>query len=591
MLVQPIAGHRRYPSASGTAAKGTQPGRYDPYPSTLRRSTHQPGHLLTTRPLAPHPRPTIANSGTMEADSERRTKVDETTRSTGRYQPSRGAQRDAKYSKKLAATASQATGESARRAATDSARKERVMPEGTSQAKAQTQAQYRQTRVVDPKARATFTQHELQIGANSYSYPRHSLDHEVFMEQIRKEQIAAVEAARKEHRQALALVAKKEEEDRKVRRIQLQVFVHARPTHCEWDNCEAVLNSWALLEKHLHHAHLHPRLQASPNAGPVRCHWQKCSEAFRSREECYRHTLTGHMGNFAARCPFNCLFQGPSFPSLMAHITRRHPDATPDDFVPGLIPFPPVVPPLSSLPKLPEPATYEVVHWLKPVTPYKGGIGHRNRKMVVRNCKKGRYPRVDAYEDKRGASAAIRAIIENAKRLRDVPPQFAIIVKREGEEIRGITPGKSEDEEQPATARTVVELVDVQKTARSATDAAKMEYFDQIGMDDHLSSSTCSVCESNDSRDQDRAPSAAASKKRCRVSNATSQQSVTTTTTATASVSGTSSSSQLGRGRNHLGSSVEAANASSPRKERLMRRRLRLTIGRRKSQSTEIEMP
>lgn len=49
----------------------------------------------------------------------------------------------------------------------------------------------------------------------------------------------------------------------------------------------------------------------------------------------------------------DCLFEGPTFPSLMAHIARRHPTATPDDFIPGLIHFPPILPDLAGLPPLP----------------------------------------------------------------------------------------------------------------------------------------------------------------------------------------------------------------------------------------------
>jgi hypothetical protein len=49
----------------------------------------------------------------------------------------------------------------------------------------------------------------------------------------------------------------------------------------------------------------------------------------------------------------DCLYEGPGFQDLMAHISRRHPQATPDDFVPGLIHFRPPLPHHHDLPSLP----------------------------------------------------------------------------------------------------------------------------------------------------------------------------------------------------------------------------------------------
>lgn len=48
------------------------------------------------------------------------------------------------------------------------------------------------------------------------------------MEQLRREQAMAIATARKKHQEAMRQSAAKEENDRKIRRIQLQVFVHAR---------------------------------------------------------------------------------------------------------------------------------------------------------------------------------------------------------------------------------------------------------------------------------------------------------------------------------------------------------------------------
>ncbi|WVF70548.1 hypothetical protein IAT40_005339 [Kwoniella sp. CBS 6097] len=572
--VQASIGHRRHPSPTASTGISMHAERYDPYPSVSRRSTNQPGHLLTTQPLAPYSHSSMQSSTARPAEPDRRSKAYESARPKGRYQPSRGAQRDAKYSRKLTAAA-QATAETSRG-------QTKGLSKRNSSSTSCAEVKYEQTKVtlVHPTSKPNN-----QPVHTRPTYTRCPLSDEVLMEQIRKEQIAAVQAARKEHQEMLALRAKKEEEDKKVRRIQLQVFVHARPTHCEWDDCQAVLNSWALLEKHLHHAHLHPRHQIpSPSSstgtdtGQTCCHWQGCSEAFATREECYKHALTGHMGNFAARCPFNCLFQGPSFSSLMAHISRRHPNATPDDFVPGLIHFPPPIPPLSSLPQLPQPISHEVVHWLKPVLPHDEGIGHRNRKMVIRNCLKGRYPRVDAYKDKRGAGAAIKAIIENAKRLKHIPPQSAVSVKIEGEEDLDNV-AEHLDEEEPGTARTVIELVDVQKSARSATDAAKMEIPSPTPRCD-ISIPNSSSYGSNDSGHS--TPIAAGSRKRRKGSISFSDRSTSTSVSSKSHESGES---------NNRASGIASAVSYSPREERMLRRRLRLRIGDRKSQSTEIQTP
>ncbi|KAI9635245.1 uncharacterized protein MKK02DRAFT_32711 [Dioszegia hungarica] len=158
------------------------------------------------------------------------------------------------------------------------------------------------------------------------------------------------------------------------RRIQLQVFVHARPTYCRWGPCRAVLNSWGLLEKHILQAHIKPL--AAPLRAPsigladggkskkaeYGCHWGDCNKGYLDKERMYRHALVEHMGEFCARCPFDCLFEGPTFPSLMAHISRRHPLVTPDDFVPGLIHF---EPPSHTPPPLPEDDTV-----IRPIPPY-----------------------------------------------------------------------------------------------------------------------------------------------------------------------------------------------------------------------------
>ncbi|OCF55378.1 hypothetical protein L486_06861 [Kwoniella mangroviensis CBS 10435] len=181
----------------------------------------------------------------------------------------------------------------------------------------------------------------------------------------------------------------------------------------------------------------------------------------------------------------DCLFEGPSFPSLMAHISRRHPKATPDDFIPGLIHYRPSLPPLSLLPQLPSLTQPHKYHAFEPILPFKGGVGNRNRKMVQRFCFKGRYPRVEAYEDKRGAGAAIQAIIENSKRLKYLPPNSAVGIKVEGGR-------EDEEEEEPGTARTFVHLVDVIGSAKLASEQAKKEFGDDVEYSSMSGSSTSS---------------------------------------------------------------------------------------------------
>ena len=124
------------------------------------------------------------------------------------------------------------------------------------------------------------------------------------MDRIRQEQQAAIAGARRAHAETLEREAAKEEAERKVRRIQLQVFVHARSTSCLWEGCEAVLNSWALLEKHLDHCHLHARVKPRGDSDKVECRWEGCKDVFDNAEDCYQHCLIGHMGGFSARCPF-----------------------------------------------------------------------------------------------------------------------------------------------------------------------------------------------------------------------------------------------------------------------------------------------
>jgi len=112
----------------------------------------------------------------------------------------------------------------------------------------------------------------------------------------------------------------------------------------------------------------------------------------------------------------------------MAHIGRRHRKATPDDFVPGLIHhFPSNLPPASALPELPDsdPVRSSVQdHVVK-----KHELGHKISQLyknpspkaislVTKKCLSQRKPLPERYAKMKGASAAIRALIENTHRER-----------------------------------------------------------------------------------------------------------------------------------------------------------------------------
>jgi len=214
-----------------------------------------------------------------------------------------------------------------------------------------------------------------------------------------------------------------------------------RPTPCPWGSCPALLNSWALLEKHLLHSHLHPQSKEMPAPGkPVQCNFRTCDQVFGTGNECYQHCLSAHMGTYGARCPFSmfpllgrvklildCAFEGPSFHELMAHIGRRHRKATPDDFVPGLIHhFPASLPPASALPKLPDPAPITPASHTHITTPTlaNGRVqpdedpSPKVVSLVGRKCFSQRKPLPEKYAKMKGASAAIAALIENVQRER-----------------------------------------------------------------------------------------------------------------------------------------------------------------------------
>ncbi|WWC58661.1 uncharacterized protein I303_101205 [Kwoniella dejecticola CBS 10117] len=451
-----------------------QSSRYQTYPQTSSSSSNfspvnhpmpihtdrQHRHLYATSTSIP----TLTQYlGTPKAEPKEEPKSTHVrVPSTGRYQPSRGAQRDAKYSKKEAAKAQSKT-----RIRHPVIRRDPSRP---------------------PDGQSFNGTAERYINLpliNRYVKPqqvnRDARTSELIEKEMRRaEQMATIEAARQAHSEMLRAEESKLEEQKKIKFIKLQVFVHARPTRCAWSGCEAILNSWATLEKHIHHCHLYP---SHTPPGPVQCHWNDCGQMLIHRNACEEHVLKNHMGQFSARCPFNCLFEGDSLPALMAHIERRHLQATTDDFMPGLIHIKPQIPPFSELPPLPcltHPFKY---YPFNPIEPFSGGIGTRNRKMVQRSCFTGKYPRVHAYEHKKGAGAAISAIIENCKRLKTANEDFGA---RDG--------GEPAVKQLDLTTEKTIPLVDVVCSAKIATSEAKKE-LEYAGWS-HISPSLDKVSES-----------------------------------------------------------------------------------------------
>jgi len=165
----------------------------------------------------------------------------------------------------------------------------------------------------------------------------------------------------------------------------------------------------------------------------------------------------------------DCLFSGPSFPLLMAHITRRHPLATPDDFLPGLIHHAPRLPPSSNLPALPHfatiPATVEVGG-------YKGEVVSRAKRLVSSRCLSGRRPRKDRFEEKKGAMGAIGAVVENARRIIVAVTTAEKAHENDDQDDQGVDQG---DGQVPTSARTDIQLLDVVMSATGAREDAQRE--------------------------------------------------------------------------------------------------------------------
>lgn len=189
----------------------------------------------------------------------------------------------------------------------------------------------------------------------------------------------------------------------------------------------------------------------------------------------------------------------------MAHIGRRHPKATPEDFVPGLIHHKPLYLPSSidDLPKLPHFASITgdlaSTNYRTPdVRPYPTPISLKVRNMVSKKCVRGRRPRKENFVDKRGACAAIGAMIENSRRI-SIVCQSATNPSEQAPGVTSSTPA-------PLSAKEAVEigvqLVDIRKSFKEAKEVAKKEVINDSVFDTEGDTSSAS----GDSKSSSRAP-------------------------------------------------------------------------------------
>lgn len=246
-------------------------------------------------------------------------------------------------------------------------------------------------------------------------------------------------------------------------------------------------------------------------------------EKYSTNNACYQHCLVDHMAAYSARCPFSellpprrplhqltyldCLYEGPKFPELMAHIGRRHPTATPEDFMPGLIHHKPLYLPSSidDLPKLPHFVSItgdlkSTSHAKLNVRPYPTPTSLKVRNMVSKRCVSGRRPRKENFVDKRGANAAIGAMIENSRRI-SIVCQSAT---NPSEEAAGVAPSTATAAPLSAkdAAEIGVQLVDIRKSVKEAKEVAKKE----VSTDSVLDTGGHTSSASGDSRSSSRAP-------------------------------------------------------------------------------------
>ncbi|OCF55379.1 hypothetical protein L486_06862 [Kwoniella mangroviensis CBS 10435] len=205
--------------------------RYEPYPripihpsssTSTPYSRKSQGQTIishapppyTTKPLSPYPPipgPHITSKPPQSQSHYQAQHLHSQSHAqSGRYQPSRGAQRDAKYTKKEAEKAqllAQAKMIARNQQVTLSERKrQRVLP-GPS------------VLTLNSSGKREEIQSQLQLQLQLQNVQVENA------EKVKKEQLLAIRLAREEHQE---MIRRKEAEEKKVRRIQLQVFVHAR---------------------------------------------------------------------------------------------------------------------------------------------------------------------------------------------------------------------------------------------------------------------------------------------------------------------------------------------------------------------------
>jgi hypothetical protein len=310
--------------------QSTIPRRYEPYRSTLPHRLPRPPSIdIPRHPPAPHstPSPPDFRTGPKHYDP---------LRPEGLYQASKGARRDIKWMQKHS-----------NKVEDSPPRQHTTQPDVPlppyqpppqvhgRDSRPPTFGHDSQSRMQLPHARHGFPTHPIRSGihrmssisphdrgdrAEAVPFPKRSSGGSAFAAKDIKEHPDAIAAARARYIREKE-GQKKGEWERKVKRIQMQVFVHARyvvvsqpfivrltyrPTPCPWGSCPALLNSWALLEKHLLHSHLHPDSKRMPAPGkPVQCNFKTCDQVFGTGGECYQHCLSTHMGSYGARCPFS----------------------------------------------------------------------------------------------------------------------------------------------------------------------------------------------------------------------------------------------------------------------------------------------
>nr|ODN83872.1 hypothetical protein L203_05272 [Cryptococcus depauperatus CBS 7841] len=398
---------------------------YPPSPSCAPYAAPPPPPMAPYHPYArPKGRVMFPRRNMMEV------KAFGTNKPTGTYQPSRGAQRDVKHSQRIHLQIQRESEKYKKREAWVATSSHAILDESAGPGST--------VSTFVPREEAEWMRREQQS----------------LIEKVRK---SRMEKMVEQDRSAEEL-RQREEAAKKQKRIMLQVFVHARTAHCSWRDCEASLNSWALLEKHIHRCHFHKNLRLEDKNGNVRCHWAGCQLEFPEREKCHEHVLRDHMQSFSARCPFKCSFEGEDIQDLMKHVVKSHPTSTPDDFVPGLLHFRPSNLSASQLPPLPDFSSFQT----QAVRPFTLPVGNRMKKMITRRCCAGKYPKLEAgYEEKRGAGAALAAFAENSKKLRQVK-----LVE---------DPIKTEDGESIIPVQSTIELLDIEDSADIAREKARKE--------------------------------------------------------------------------------------------------------------------